>query len=105
MRDALMLSITFVSAYSAFGCFALSQLRHWQAAGNAGQLSRCAVRALRTAGGFLIVLSCVAALAHEGLDYGALLFCTIVSIAALCVAATLTWYPRALRFLALPIRR
>lgn len=101
MVDALLLLLIFVSSYLAFACFALAQWRHWHAAVGSERLPRQATRSLRAAGGVLLVLSCIVAVAHEGIDYGALLFCTLVSVAALSVALTLAWYPRALRPLVL----
>lgn len=91
MRDALLLLIIFASSYLAFGYFALGQSRHWQAAVSSVQLSHGMARLLRTMGGILLALSCATALLHEGVDYGALLFGTIVSIAALGIALTLAW--------------
>ncbi|MGN6463823.1 MAG: DUF3325 family protein [Pseudolabrys sp.] len=87
MIATVTLIALFLSAYLAFLCFALSQKRHWEAIG--GERFRPAVQ-LRSAGGFLLLLSGLFALVRDGADYGSLLWVTTLSIAAAGVVITLT---------------
>lgn len=104
--DAAALMGIVSTAYLAFACFALSQRRHWEAVTEGRAYPALVVgRILRPLGGVLLVLSLALALTRDGLDYGSMLWVVVLSIAALAVALTLTWRPRALCFLSAPFRQ
>lgn len=87
MINAATLFSLFLATYLAFLCLALSQKRHWETvSGGRGR----PVVALRSAGVGLLLSSCLIAIVRDGADYGALLWVTTLSIAALGVALTLT---------------
>jgi len=91
MADALLLLAVFLSAYTGFACFALSQLRHWRAVIGGPPPRRGVVLALRSLGSMLLGASLVLALLRDGPSFGSLLFATSLSLAAMAVAFTLAW--------------
>lgn len=104
MADALLLIAVFAVPYLGFACLALSQRRHWSRALH-GAPPRSVVLALRTSGGALLVAALWIALVRDGASFGALLWATGISLAALAVAFTLAWNPAVLRPLAALGRR
>lgn len=100
MRDALVLFAAFVATYLAFACFALAQRRHWRAVTGAADCSRSGRLMLKIAGIAGLAAGCAITFWREGAGYGALLWGTQLSAAALCVVATLSLRPRLLKLLA-----
>ncbi len=90
MADRLLLLAVFASAFAGFACLALSQHRHWRRV-LTGEPPRPAVIILRALGSVLLALSLGFALVRDGLSFGALLWATTISLAALAVAFTLAW--------------
>jgi hypothetical protein len=89
---------TLLLSYLGFALIALSQERHWEAvvmyrAAAAAGPARCTFVA--GMGGVLAALG--VALATQGPSFGALLWAVAISAAAVAVAFTLSWWPRALR--------
>lgn len=97
MADTLLLLAVFVSAYTGFACFALSQVRHWRAVIGGPPPRRRVVLALRTLGSMLLGASLALALLRDGPSFGSLLWATAISLTALAVAFTLAWRPSVLR--------
>lgn len=97
MSDAMLLAGMFVSAYWGFACLALNQGRHWQQVTGRPFRPDAPVRTLRAASVLLLSLAFLLALKRDGLEFGSLLWATTISLAAICVALTLTWRPAWLR--------
>ena len=93
----LLLVTLLLTAYLGFALLALSQARHWRRVGEPTPLSRGRVIVLRLAGAGMVALAFVLCLMRDGPSFGALLWATAISIAALAVACTLSWRPRLLR--------
>lgn len=91
MESALLLIALSFTAYLGFALMALSQTRHWRQVAGPTPSSHGRVIALRLAGGATIALSLVLALIRDGPSFGALLWPTAISLAALTVALTLSW--------------
>jgi Protein of unknown function (DUF3325) len=105
MVDAAALLGIVSTAYLAFACFALSQRRHWEAVTEGRAYPALVGRILRPLGAMLLALGLALAIMRDGLDYGAVLWVVVLSFAALSVALTLTWRPRALCFVSAPFRQ
>ena len=84
-------------AYLGFALLALTQARPWQRVSPAPQPTRIRRLALRILGGLALLLSLVLCLVRDGPGFGALLWATMISLAAIAVAFTLTWRPSLLR--------
>ena len=93
MEDALPLIALSFTVYLGFALLALSQTRHWRQVAGPTPPSHGRVIALRFAGSATIALSLVLALTRDGPSFGALLWATAISLAALTVALTLSWRP------------
>jgi len=100
MSDTLLLLGVFAAAYAGFALLALSQGRHWTSAVSTALQCRVQIVVLRTVGGAMIAFSLGLALMRDGPTFGALLWATAISLAALAVAFTLAWRPGLLRPLA-----
>lgn len=102
----MLLAAMFVSAYWGFACLALNQGRHWQQVTGIPFKPTAPVRALRAASVGLLSLAFLLALERDGPEFGPLLWATSISLAAICVALTLTWRPAWLRLalFRLPVR-
>lgn len=95
--STLVLIALSLAAYLGFALLALSQTRHWRRVGEPARLSRGRVIILRFAGGGMVGLAFILSLMRDGPSFGALLWATTISIAALAMAFTLSWRPRLLR--------
>ncbi len=100
MTNVLLFIALSLAAYLGFVLLALGQARHWRAASEAAAPGRIGKLALRIAGGVSLSLALCLALFRDGPSFGALLWTTVISVAALVVALTLSWRPRLLRPLA-----
>ena len=100
MTGWLLLAGILTAAYLGFALLALAQARPWQRVGQAAPPTGIRRLALRTLGGLALVLSLVLCLVRDGPSFGALLWATMISLAAIAVAFTLTWRPSLLRPLA-----
>jgi uncharacterized protein DUF3325 len=100
MRDAVLLFAAFALTYLAFACFALAQRRNWRAVTETADCSRSGRLMLKIAGIAALAAGCAIIFWREGAGYGALLWATQLTAAALCVVATLSLRPRLLRLLA-----
>jgi len=97
MRDGVLLLAVLAACYLGFAMLALSQDRHWY---HLDWRRHCPLRAilpLRMAGYGLLFAALVLALVRDGPGFGALLWATMISIGALAVVCTLTWWPSWLR--------
>jgi len=94
MAAMLLLLAVFISAYTGFACFALSQVRHWRAVISGSPPRRGVVLVLRSLGSMLLGASLALALVRDGPSFGSLLFATNLSLAALAVVFTLAWRSR-----------
>ncbi|WP_421710211.1 DUF3325 family protein [Algihabitans sp.] len=99
MQSALLIA-TALAAYLGFALLALGQARPWQRVAQTLPPTGLRLLALRTLGGLALTLSLGLALLRDGPSFGALLWATAITLAALAVAFTLTWRPKWLRPLA-----
>ena len=99
MQGVLLLG-TALAAYLGFALLALTQARPWQKVVQTPPPTGLRLLALRALGGLALALSLGLALLRDGPSFGALLWVTAISLAALAVAFTLTWRPNWLRPLA-----
>ena len=100
MTEAALLIAIAAAAYLGFALLALSQGRHWRSV--TGTTTRTALEAfvLRALAGLALATSLAIALLRDGPSFGALLWATVLSTAAIAVAFTLAWRPLWLRPLA-----
>ena len=96
MQSALLIA-TALAAYLGFALLALGQARPWQRVAQTPPPTGLRLLALRTLGGLALTLSLGLALLRDGPSFGALLWATAITLAALAVAFTLTWRPKWLR--------
>jgi len=96
MSDTVLLLGVFAAAYAGFALLALSQGRHWTSVAGTKPPGRVHAIVLRAGGGATIAFSLALALMRDGASFGALLWATAISLAALAVAFTLAWRPRLL---------
>ena len=96
MTCVLLLIALSSAAYLGFALLAISQARHWRAVSKAAEPGRIGKLALRIHGGVWLLLALCLALFRDGPSFGALLWATVISMAALAVAFTLSWRPRLL---------
>lgn len=96
MEPFLLLSQGVV-LYFGFALLALSQERHWRAAGAPLPRSSMAIGGWRVIGYALIGCGLPLAIWQEGAGFGSLLWGTLSSIAAMAVTATLSWRPHWLK--------
>ena len=94
MSDPLLLAATLGSAYLGFGLLALSQARHRRKLDHRYAPTPRQALVLRSLGGGALLASLGASLLRDGPGFGALLWATGLSGAALAVSFTLTWRPR-----------
>ena len=99
-----MLIALSLAAYAGFLLLALAQARPRQRLGLAAKLAPRRRFGLRLGGALLLALALVLALMRDGPGFGGLLWGTVISLAALAVACTLSWPPR-LPGLATGVRR
>ena len=99
MQGVLLLG-TALAAYLGFALLALTQARPWQKVVRTPPPTGRWRLVLRALGGIALALSLGLALLRDGPSFGALLWATAISLAALAVAFTLTWRPNWLRPLA-----
>jgi Protein of unknown function (DUF3325) len=100
MRDALFLAAAFAATCLAFASFALMQKRHWQAVTGTHDCALSGRRLLKSSGMICLAAGCAIVLWCEEADYGALLWVTQLTVAALCVVLTLSLRPQLLKPLA-----
>ena len=93
MQSALLIA-TALAAYLGFALLALGQARPWQRVAQRPPATGLRLLALRTLGSLALALSLGLALLRDGPSFGALLWVTAITLAALAVAFTLTWRPR-----------
>ena len=96
MQGVLLLG-TALAAYLGFALLALGQGRHLRRVAALDPPRGLRLLALRVAAGIALALSLTLALLRDGPSFGALLWATAVSLAALAVALTLAWRPLWLR--------
>ena len=96
MQGVLLLGTT-LAAYLGFALLALGQARPWQRVAQTPPPTGLRLLALRMLGGLALTLSLGLALLRDGPSFGALLWATAITLAALAVAFTLTWRPNWLR--------
>ncbi len=100
MAGWLLLVGIVTAAYLGFALLALTQARPWQRLGQTAPPTGIRRLALRTLGGLALLSALVLCVVRDGPSFGALLWATAISIAAVAVALTLTWRPALLRPLA-----
>ena len=93
MAGWLLLVGIVTAAYLGFALLALTQTRHWRRVSRAPPPTGMRRLAPRTLGGLALLLSLALCLVRDGPSFGALLWATAISIAAVAVAFTLTWRP------------
>jgi len=93
----MLLVAVLATAYVGFALLALSQPKHWRKTVRAPLPGRRRLRLLRASGGLLIAGSLALALLRDGPSFGALLWATAISLAALGAAFTLAGCPCWLR--------
>lgn len=101
MSDAALLLAIFATAWFGFALLALSQPRHWRRVVGSLPLAGGRIIVMRLAGGVLILGSLILALLRDGPSFGALLWATLISLAAFTVSLTVSLRPRWLRPLTL----
>lgn len=101
MHNALLLLGLALCAYLGFALLALAQARQWRRVETADPPKGARRAALCVLAGFALVASLILALLRDGPSFGALLWATAISLAALAVAFTLSWRPAWLRPLAM----
>ncbi|MFO6431620.1 DUF3325 domain-containing protein [Erythrobacter sp. W302b] len=94
---ALLFTCAMLTAIAGCACLALSQERHWKAVSGTAPHAR---RTLRVAGWAQLGLSLASCILCDGASFAALLWPLLVMLAALVMAAVLTWRPRLLHPLA-----
>lgn len=94
MASVLFLIALFLATYLGFALLAMSQARHWRAVSETAEPSCTGKLALRIGGGVWLFFTLCLALFRDGPSFGALLWATVISMAALAVAFTLSWQPR-----------
>lgn len=104
MRDALLLIAGAIVSYLGFVCFALSQSRHWHIAVDASDPRRPVVVGLRIGGTLLLCLGFGLAIFRDGAAFGSLLGGVLISVAAVGVAFSLTWWPQPLKWIGRRLR-
>jgi hypothetical protein len=97
MPDFVLLPLIFVMAYLGFVFLALSQVQNWRRAVGA---EACPKRKLRGIGYVLLAGNLIFSVAVDEASFGALVWITSMSVAALAVILTLTYRPGWLRMLA-----
>ena len=100
MASALLLMALSLTACLGFALLAVSQARHWRTVSGTAGPSPIATILLRVLGSGCLLSALGLALIRDGPSFGALLWATAISLAALAVAFTLSWQPRLLRPLA-----
>jgi len=100
MRDGLLLIALFGACYLAFALIAMSQQRHWRVVETQRPHPASLALWMRLAGGAALGASAAIAITRDGWDYGAVLWGTMLSLAALSVVLTLAFRPRGLRVIA-----
>ncbi len=105
MTEPLLLLAALATACLGCALLALSQSRHWRLV-NGGQVSPSATgtAAMRGLAVVMIVAALGFAFGRDGAAFGALLWSTLVSLAAAVTALTLAWSPHWLRPIAWPFR-
>lgn len=100
MPEAVLTFLVATVSYLGLALLALSQHAHWRAV--TGGASPCSVRArgLRVLATLKLMLALVLSWHAHGPAFGSLLWVMLVSAAAMAVAFTLSWRPRALACLA-----
>lgn len=101
MPELLASTLAFLACYVAFALFALSQPAHLKAVdplattqGRPQKIRNKLIAASLLASALLILLQV------QGSAFGSLLWMLLLSASAACLALTLSWKPRWLRFLA-----
>ena len=97
MPQSVLLIATVLAAYLGFALLALGQERHVRRVAALDPPRGLRLLALRVAAGIALALSLTLALLRDGPSFGALLWATAISLAALAVAFTLAWRPLWLR--------
>ncbi|WP_428669667.1 DUF3325 domain-containing protein [Reyranella sp.] len=90
MAAGLLIALALVS-YFGFALLALSQDRHWLRAGGKQTCPARLAMPMRAAGYGLLLAALGLALLRDGPSFGSLLWVAMLTIAALCVVATLAW--------------
>lgn len=99
MRDAFLLIAAAIVSYLGFVCFALSQSRHWRIAVDAGEPRRRVVVGLRVGGALMLFIGFGLTLLRDGAAFGSLLGGVLISVAAVGVAFSVTWWPQPLKWI------
>src|SRR5687768_12924996 len=100
MRDALLLVAAASASYVGFVCFALSQSCHWRIVVDASEPGREVVAGLRIVGVLLLIFGFALAIFRDGPAFGSLLAGVLISVAAIGVAFSVTWWPLPLKWIA-----
>ena len=95
VRNAVLLALMFAANYFGFACLALGQRRHWISVVQQPLASRAWV--LRGIGLALLIASFGLSIWRGGGSFGSVLWCTFITIGAMAVAFTLSWWPGWLR--------
>lgn len=98
MESALLLIALSLTAYLGFALLAVSQARHWRAVSGTAEPPPAVKIVLRVFGAGCLLMALGLALLRDGPSFGALLWATVISLAALAVAFTLSWRPSWLRW-------
>jgi hypothetical protein len=103
MLDTALLAVVLTASYCGFGLLASSQAKNWQRVAGASRGPRPASWFVRAVGCGLLAGSLVVAVLRHGASFGAILWCTSLSVSAVAVALTLTWRPHWLRVMITPL--
>ena len=93
MTEAALLIALAATAYLGFALLALSQNRHWRSVTGTATPTALVAFVLRALAGLALATSLTVALLRDGPSFGALLWATVLSTAAIAVAFTLSWRP------------
>jgi hypothetical protein len=91
---ALLLLAAFLVAYAGFAYIALAMEEHWERLGHDPHELEEVRPWLRAAGAFLLLLAYLLCFWFDGPAFGSLLWGVLISVAAIAVAFTLTWWPQ-----------
>ena len=97
MAKAVLLAAALATAYAGFAVLACTQQRHWHMLTGTVSCPKRQKALLRCAGAALLLLALALAIARDGAAFGSLLWGTAISLAAIAVVLTLTWFPSRLR--------
>jgi hypothetical protein len=99
MVDPALRGLSFVCAYCGMGWLALGMKPHWRQVREKSGPRQLSVGRFRLLGGSALLLSLITCLAADHPSMASLVWVMTMSVSALSVAMTLSYAPRALRWL------